>query len=87
MIIYPVKLGVLNTEITRRMSGHAAGMEQVITAIDHLTGGMKWRRGDTGEDVDGVGDGIELWPGVDDNIFAPKCAGAIPTVSDWAWSS
>ena len=34
-----------------------------------------------------MADGIELWPGVDDNVFAPKCAGDIPTVSDWAWSS
>jgi hypothetical protein len=34
-------------------------------------------------DGDGVLDCVDVCPGVDDNIFAPGCMQAIPTVSEW----
>jgi hypothetical protein len=34
-------------------------------------------------DQDGVPDCLDLCPDADDNIFAPGCADAIPTVSTW----
>jgi len=34
-------------------------------------------------DGDSVDDLCDACPGVDDAIFAPGCAGAIPTVSEW----
>ena len=39
---------------------------------------------ETGDsDADGVFDCVDLCPGVDDSGFAPGCAGAIPTMSQW----
>lgn len=39
---------------------------------------------ETGDgDGDGVRDCVDRCPGVDDALFAPQCAGAIPTVSQW----
>lgn len=35
------------------------------------------------EDTDGVPDCVDACPGVDDALFAPQCAEAIPTVSQW----
>ena len=35
------------------------------------------------EDGDGTPDCIDQCPGVDDGIYAPGCAGAIPAVSEW----
>lgn len=35
------------------------------------------------EDEDGVLDCVDECPGVDDNLFAPGCIGAIPTISEW----
>ena len=41
-------------------------------------------RPDTGDtDGDGVLDCIDLCPDADETVFAPECAGAIPTVSQW----
>ena len=34
-------------------------------------------------DDDGVPDCIDQCTGVDDTIYAPECADAIPTVSEW----
>lgn len=34
-------------------------------------------------DGDGIDDSNDQCPGVDDLVFAPECAGAIPTVSNW----
>ena len=34
-------------------------------------------------DEDGVLDCVDQCPGVDDNLFAPGCVGAIPTISEW----
>lgn len=39
---------------------------------------------ETGDnDGDGVNDCVDQCPGVDDSVFAPGCAGAIPTMSQW----
>lgn len=37
----------------------------------------------TDADGDGVADCHDVCPGVDDAVFAPGCAGAIPTTSEW----
>lgn len=42
--IYPVQQGVVNTKITRSKSEQAATMEQMISAIDSIKGGMEWRK-------------------------------------------
>ena len=38
---------------------------------------------DADEDADGVADCNDQCPGVDDGVFAPGCATAIPAVSQW----
>lgn len=40
----PINKGLLDTRITRGSSPHAASIEQIITALDALQGGMEWRR-------------------------------------------
>lgn len=42
--VYPIKQGIVNTKISRGKTGQAASMEQVVSAIDALQGGMKWRK-------------------------------------------
>lgn len=41
---HPVKQGIINNRITRGSSGHAASMEQIISALDGVKGGIEWRR-------------------------------------------
>lgn len=42
--IYPVKQGIVNTRISLEKAPQAASMEQVISAIDSIKGGMEWRK-------------------------------------------
>jgi nitrogen regulatory protein PII len=42
--VYPVKQGIVNTKISRGKTGQAASMEQVVSAIDGIKGGMEWRK-------------------------------------------
>ncbi|MDD2331723.1 MAG: hypothetical protein PHI68_03610 [Candidatus Cloacimonetes bacterium] len=42
--VYPVYQGVVNTKITRKKTEQAASMEQVVSAIDSIKGGMEWRK-------------------------------------------
>lgn len=42
--IYPVKQGTVNTKITRSKSDQAASMEQMVSAIDGIIGGIEWRK-------------------------------------------
>lgn len=41
---HPVRQGIINNQITRGASGHAASMEQIISALDSVKGGIEWRR-------------------------------------------
>jgi hypothetical protein len=41
---YPLNKGIINTKITRGMPKHAASIEQIISVIDEIKGGTKWRR-------------------------------------------
>jgi len=41
---FPINQGIINSRISRGASGAAANMEQIISALDSLKGGMKWRR-------------------------------------------
>ena len=41
---YPVKQGYLNKQVTQRDMHAAASIEQIISAIDKLTGSLDWRR-------------------------------------------
>ena len=41
---YPVVKGIVNTKISRGGAFQAASMEQVVSALDALTGGLDWRR-------------------------------------------
>lgn len=50
---FPVSQAIINTRISRGSARHAASMEQIISAVDGLKGGMEWRRG--GGEVDGGG--------------------------------
>lgn len=46
---YPVKQGIIDTKINYGVARHVASIEQIISAVDHLTGGMEWRqRGGSG---------------------------------------
>lgn len=44
LYVFPVKQGIVNTRITRGAARHAASMEQIISTLDSLKGGMEWRR-------------------------------------------
>lgn len=41
---YPIKQGLVNTKISRSSSSQAASVEQMISAIDSIKGGMEWRK-------------------------------------------
>lgn len=41
---YPVKSGVIDKKINYGMARHVASVEQIISAVDGLMGGMAWRR-------------------------------------------
>ena len=41
---YPVKQGYLNKQVTQREMHAAASIEQIISAIDKISGGHDWRR-------------------------------------------
>ncbi|MFA6449926.1 MAG: hypothetical protein WCX65_10675 [bacterium] len=40
---YPMNKGIINTKISRGMPKHAASIEQIISVIDEMKGGAKWR--------------------------------------------
>jgi len=42
--VYPIKQGLVNTKISRNSSSQAASVEQMISAIDSIKGGMEWRK-------------------------------------------
>lgn len=42
--LYPIKQGLVNTKISRNNSSQAASVEQMISAIDSIKGGMEWRK-------------------------------------------
>ncbi len=41
---FPVKKGLVNTRVNRGEQRHAASIEQVVTALDHMKGNTEWRR-------------------------------------------
>jgi len=41
---YPLKQGIINTKISRSRTDQAASVEQMVSAIDSLKGGMEWRK-------------------------------------------
>jgi hypothetical protein len=41
---YPVRKAVINMKVIRGGQQHAASIEQVVGAIDHIKGGSEWRR-------------------------------------------
>ncbi|MDD4231880.1 MAG: hypothetical protein PHU48_04375 [Candidatus Cloacimonetes bacterium] len=42
--LYPIKQGIVNTKISRSRIDQAASLEQMVSAIDSLKGGMEWRK-------------------------------------------
>lgn len=42
--VYPIKQGIVNTKISRSKTDQAASLEQMVSAIDALKGGMEWRK-------------------------------------------
>ncbi|MFH1350930.1 MAG: hypothetical protein ABII26_08315 [Pseudomonadota bacterium] len=42
--LYPLKQGIINMKVTRGEHRHAASIEQIVAAIDHIRGGAEWRR-------------------------------------------
>ncbi len=40
---YPLMKGIINTKISRGMPKHAASIEQIISVLDEMKGGTKWR--------------------------------------------
>ncbi|MCB5254476.1 MAG: hypothetical protein RBR69_06100 [Candidatus Cloacimonadaceae bacterium] len=42
--LYPIRQGLVNTKISRSSSNQAASIEQMISAIDSIKGGMEWRK-------------------------------------------
>ncbi len=42
--VYPLKQGIVNTKISRSQTDQAASIEQMVSAIDSLKGGMEWRK-------------------------------------------
>lgn len=41
---FPVKKGLVNTKVNRGEQRHAASIEQIVTALDHMKGNTEWRR-------------------------------------------
>ncbi|HHV37554.1 MAG TPA: hypothetical protein GXX77_06960 [Candidatus Cloacimonetes bacterium] len=41
---FPIKYGMINTKISRSQAESAASIEQMVSAIDSLKGGMEWRK-------------------------------------------
>lgn len=41
---FPIKYGIINTKISRSQTDSAASVEQMVSAIDSLKGGMEWRK-------------------------------------------
>ncbi|NLO10942.1 MAG: hypothetical protein GX122_00725 [Candidatus Cloacimonetes bacterium] len=42
--IHPIRKGTVNTRISRKRAEQAANMEQMISAIDSIVGGVEWRK-------------------------------------------
>ncbi|HRX76239.1 MAG: hypothetical protein M0Q99_04575 [Candidatus Cloacimonetes bacterium] len=42
--VFPIKQGIVNTKISRSRIDQAASLEQMVSAIDALKGGMEWRK-------------------------------------------
>jgi len=42
--LYPLKKGIINMKVTRGEQRHVASIEQIVAAIDHIKGGIEWRR-------------------------------------------
>ncbi|MBN1849395.1 MAG: hypothetical protein JW932_12505 [Deltaproteobacteria bacterium] len=41
---FPIKKGLVNTRVNRGEQRHAASIEQIVTAVDHMKGNTEWRR-------------------------------------------
>jgi hypothetical protein len=41
--LYPIRAGLINIKILQGIPKHAAGIEQIIAAIDEIRGGTSWR--------------------------------------------
>jgi hypothetical protein len=42
--VYPLKQGIVNTKTSRTNTDQPASVEQMVSAIDSLKGGMEWRK-------------------------------------------
>jgi nitrogen regulatory protein PII len=42
--LYPLEQGIINMKVTRGEHRHAASIEQIVAAVDHIKGGAEWRR-------------------------------------------
>lgn len=42
--MFPIKQGIVNTKISRSRIAQAASIEQMVSAIDNINGGMEWRK-------------------------------------------
>lgn len=42
--VFPIKQGIVNTKISRSRIDQAASIEQMVSAIDAIKGGMEWRK-------------------------------------------
>lgn len=52
--LFPVRKAVVNMKVTRGGQQHAASIEQVIAAIDHIKGSAEWRRRTSGKEKSGA---------------------------------
>lgn len=41
---FPLRKGLLNMQVSRGSQRSAANMEQIVSALDHLQGGIEWRK-------------------------------------------
>ena len=41
---FPIKQGIINTKVSRSRMAQAASIEQLVSAIDNMQGGMEWRK-------------------------------------------
>jgi len=48
--IFPLRKGLLNMQVCKGNQKSAANMEQIVTALDKIQGGIEWRRRDFSED-------------------------------------
>ncbi|MCC5815100.1 MAG: hypothetical protein JJT78_10115, partial [Leptospira sp.] len=64
---YPVKRGLINTRVSQGSNKQAANIEQIIAALDKLSGGIEWRK--RGSQIKSLASNRKYFNGIDIHFF------------------